>query len=108
MKQNIVNLLCYAFGVVSGVAFLVIDPYKNEQQTRFNAWQSILFVAVWFAAMIIGNILASFASGLSIVTMILSLAFVGVWAILMFKSYQGQTMRLPVIAALADKWSNKN
>ena len=108
MKQNIVNLLCYAFGIVSSVFFLMMDPYKNESQTRFNAWQSILFAGVWLVAMILGNILASIASGLSIVTMILSLAFVVVWAILMVRSYQGQTWRLPVLAALADKWSNKN
>src|SRR5258708_349305 len=43
MQENVASLLCYVLGWITGIIFLVMDPYKNNRNIKFHAWQSIIF-----------------------------------------------------------------
>src|SRR5262249_16602312 len=49
MANNVAGLLCYILGIITGIIFLVIEPYKHNRFVRFHAFQSIFFWAVCFA-----------------------------------------------------------
>src|SRR5215467_10606206 len=46
MTNNVAGMLCYILGIVTGIIFLVLEPYKNDRFIRFHAFQSIFF---WLA-----------------------------------------------------------
>jgi uncharacterized membrane protein len=112
LSANAVGALAYLAGIITGILFLVIDPYKNDRFVRFHAFQSIFFniawTVLWIGWMIAGFILGAVTHGLFFILQIpinLLLLFGGfaLWAFLMFSAYQGKTTRLPVIGALAAK-----
>jgi len=43
MSQNTASALCYLVGLVTGIIFLVLDPYNKNKTVRFHAFQSIFF-----------------------------------------------------------------
>ncbi|HLW51751.1 MAG TPA: DUF4870 domain-containing protein [Candidatus Angelobacter sp.] len=112
MANNVAGLLCYVFGWITGLIFLLIEPYKNDKFVRFHAFQSIFFnvglIGVYIALAILGAVLGLVTKGLSIVLMgplfmLLWLAIVITWIVLMVKAYNNQTFKLPIIGELAAK-----
>ncbi len=112
MTDNVAGLLCYVLGLITGVLFLVIEPYKNNPFVRFHAFQSIFFNLFAIALSIVLSIVSGiiFAAlpfsiwGLwSMLTMLVWLAIFAVWVLLLIKAYQGQRYKLPVIGDLAEK-----
>ena len=99
-------------GIVSGILFLVIEPYKTDRFVRFHAFQSVLFnvawIALWIAWTMVGLVLGAFTKGLFFILqvpidLLLMVGGFALWAFLMYSAYQGKTTRLPVIGALAAK-----
>jgi len=49
--RNMASALCYLFGWLTGVLFLVLEPYNKNRTVRFHAFQSIFLnvgiIAVW-------------------------------------------------------------
>src|ERR1700679_1592528 len=43
MEENVASALCYALGWITGVLFLVLEPYNKNRTVRFHAFQSIFF-----------------------------------------------------------------
>ena len=109
MSNNVAGLLCYVFGWLTGLIFLLIDPYKNEKFVRFHAFQSIFFnvglIAVYFAFAILGVILTVIHLGLLLVPLYFVLGFgiFAAWVFLMYKAYNNETFKLPLIGDLAAK-----
>ena len=68
MTNNVAACLSYLFGWITGLIFLVIEPYKNDKFVRFHAFQSIFLsvgvFAVWIGAMILSTILGFITHGL--------------------------------------------
>ncbi|HLI35609.1 MAG TPA: zinc-ribbon domain-containing protein [Terriglobia bacterium] len=112
MSANVAGLLTYILGVITGIIFLVIEPYKNNSFVRFHAFQSIFFnvalVAFWIAWSIITSIL-SFATfgvlGLAMagLGLIIALFILLYWLFLMYKAYRNERYRIPYIGDLAAK-----
>src|SRR4051794_7462591 len=46
MTNNVAGALCYLFGFITGIVFLVLEPYNKDRFVRFHAFQSIFFSAV--------------------------------------------------------------
>lgn len=96
LDRNVAGALAYVLGLITGILFLVLEPYSKDPFIRFHAYQSIFFniaailISVVFGIMPIINILAPFG-------------LLAVWIILMIKAYQGQQWKLPVIGDLAAK-----
>jgi hypothetical protein len=47
MATNVAGALAYLGGFITGIIFLVVDPYKSNSFIRFHAYQSILFNVAW-------------------------------------------------------------
>lgn len=112
MTDNLAGLLCYVLGFITGVLFLVLEPYNRNKFIRFHAFQSLFFnlawIALWIVLSIIGGILmAALPFSMwwlwSIVNLVIWLGFLASWIFLMVKAYQGQRFKLPVIGDLAEK-----
>ena len=113
MTNNVAGLLCYAFGIISAVIFLVIDPYKNIRFVRFHAFQSLFYSLACFAVVIVwGQIIVGmlFAGGglaglgmFGLLYALVRLAMFGGWIFLMIKAYNNEEFRLPIIGDLAAK-----
>ena len=41
MQENMAGMLCYVLGLITGVLFLVLEPYNRNRNIRFHAFQSI-------------------------------------------------------------------
>lgn len=98
LDQNIAGLLAYVLGFVTGIIFLILE--KDNKFVRFHAMQStITFLVLLVIGMIpfFGPVLAFIVS---------PIAFI-LWIILMYKAYQGEMFKLPVIGDYAAKWVNK-
>jgi uncharacterized membrane protein len=108
---NGASALCYLFGFVTGIIFLVLAPYNRDRRVRFHAFQSI-FLNVAVIVVHIGiTILSlmfhavSFSLGLmmSSLHLLVSLGFFMVWLYMMWKSSQGEMVVLPIIGPLAER-----
>ena len=112
LTENAVGALCYLGGMVTGIVFLVITPYNENPRIKFHAFQSILFNLAWLVAwiaMVPIHMLLPFE--LAILLSLFSLALWGgglaLWLFLMWKAYQGQTLSLPIIGAIARQQAGK-
>ena len=108
IQDNVAGALCYLAGLVTGVIFLVLEPYNRKREIRFHAFQSIFlnvaWVVVWIALTIVGAIIPLLgpivAAGLG---MVMSLGGLAVWIIMMVKTFNGGKIVLPVIGPMAEK-----
>ncbi|HTS08425.1 MAG TPA: hypothetical protein VMP68_22840 [Candidatus Eisenbacteria bacterium] len=110
METNIVGALTYLAGFVTGIAFLVLDPYKSNSFVRFHAFQSIFFNVAWVAFWIVWMILSAVLTPLTAgvfglialpLMLIFTLAGFGIWIFLMYQAYQQRLFRLPIVGKFA-------
>jgi uncharacterized membrane protein len=110
MATNLVGALTYLAGFITGIIFLVLEPYKANSFIRFHAYQSIFFnvvwVVFWFAWMIVSAILTPLSAGVFVVIalpamLLFSVAGFGIWAFLMYQAYQQKLFKLPIIGKFA-------
>jgi uncharacterized membrane protein len=108
---NVASALCYLFGFVTGILFLVLAPYNRDKVVRFHALQSIFLsvaVAVLRAAVrMLSQMLekVSFALGapMAMLNEAIGLGAFGLLVYMMWQSYQGRKVVLPVIGELAER-----
>jgi uncharacterized membrane protein len=112
MANNVAGMLCYLVGWITGLIFLLIEPYKHDKVVRFHAFQSIFFnvgmIAVWIAYGIVSSMLAFMSRGFSFLItgplfFLIWLGSIACWIFLMVKAYNNQQFKLPVIGNLAAK-----
>lgn len=111
MADNVAGALCYLFGFITGVIFLVLSPYNANRAIRFHAFQSIFInvsiIALWIAFMILAVVLNMIPVLGAIISLLLSLALglggFGLWLYMMLKTYNGERIVLPVIGPMAEK-----
>ena len=111
MEENIAGLLCYVFGWVSGLIFLLID---KRPFVKFHASQSIAlniaFFAAWMALAIVGFVLTMITAMLhfpiGFVTVfflpIIGIGFFVIWIFMMFKAYSHEKYKLPIIGNMVE------
>jgi len=110
MDTNVVGALTYLAGFVTGIVFLVLDPYKSNSFVRFHAFQSIFFNAAWIAFWIVWMILSAVLTPLTagvfgLIALPLMLVFAvsgfGIWIFLMVQAYQQKLFKLPIVGKFA-------
>ena len=83
-------MLAYVLGWLSGAFFLLIE--KNSPFVRFHAWQSVLtFLPIFMALWLIPLWFVFWP--ISVV----------LWLLLMFKAFQGERFKLPIVGDIADR-----
>ena len=111
IEENVAAALCYLVGVLTGILFLVLEPYNRNPVIRFHAFQSIF---AWIAAMVIGMSLSMFSYPIAAIPFIgwlidillwmaFSLGVLVLWLYLMYKAYNRERLVLPVIGVWAEK-----
>lgn len=112
MEENVAAALCYLLGLITGVLFLVLEPYNANKTIRFHAFQSIFFnvgyIALWIVLSIVFSILRSVLPYgtwfvFSLISMLFSLAMLGAWVFLMYKAYNRERFKIPFIGDMAEK-----
>ena len=114
MTSNIAGALCYLLTFITGILFLVLEPYKRDRFVRFHAFQSIFFGVILVVFNIVwSNIfLGALSLGFlwtifSLIGTLVYLACFFLWLFLMYKAYNSETFKLPVIGDLASNQAEK-
>lgn len=105
ISENVAGALCYVLGLITGILFLVLAPYNQNRFVRFHAFQAIFFHAAWIVLWIVDTMMAFVLPWylMSLIGMLLALGGLALWLILMFKAYNNERFKLPVIGDLAEK-----
>ena len=111
LEENLACALCYVLGLLTGVLFLVLAPYNQNRLIRFHAFQSIFLNIAWIAIYIVLSIVSLAFIAIPFLGAMLSiilhlgafLAFLILWAMLMYKAYNRERWVLPFIGPLAEK-----
>jgi uncharacterized membrane protein len=97
LDANLAAALSYLLGFVSGIIVLVLE--KDNRFVRFHALQSVLafggITLLWVllnAVPILGFLLGVF---------IIIPGSAVVWLLMMFKAYQGDEFKLPIVGPIA-------
>jgi uncharacterized membrane protein len=111
IEENVAAALCYLVGVLTGILFLVLEPYNRNPMIRFHAFQSIF---AWIASIVVGMVLSTVSYIFVAVPFIgwliyillwtaFSLGVLVLWVFLMYKAYNKERFVLPLIGEWAEK-----
>ena len=97
LDANLAAALSYLVGFVTGILFLLVE--KENRFVRFHAMQSTLL----FTGIVLIQLLLKIVPvlGALVVFFILIPGSAILWLVLMFKAYQGEEYKLPVVGQLA-------
>ncbi len=106
-QANIIAALTYLLGFVTGLIFLYLEPYNQDEFIRFHARQSIGFSVAWFAiGVVFGVFIAVLPHGLgallNFMLTLIDIALAVFWVVLMYKAYNGERYRIPELADIVD------
>src|SRR6202040_4010289 len=95
LEENMACALCYLLGLLTGILFLVLEPYNKNRLIRFHAFQSIFlniaWIAVYIAISIVSYVLFAIPFLGPMLMIVLHLAAgLGVfilWLMLIYKAY---------------------
>jgi len=111
LTDNMACALCYLLGLITGVVFLVLEPYSRNPRIKFHAWQSMIthlaVIVIFWVIGLSGVMLAFLGMGalVGLLWPLLGLATFAGWLFLMIKAYNGVDLEVPVIAGFARKQS---
>src|SRR5882724_10727452 len=95
MTDNVAGALAYI--PIVGIIFLLIEPYNRNKAIRFHAFQGLFLVAATIIVSIAMSAIARVLWGLVFLMPFVNLIFVGLWIFLMYKTYSGERIVLPII-----------
>jgi len=101
LDENVAGFLCYLFGFITGIVFLVVE--RQSSFVKFHAMQStITFLSLFVISMIIGwiPIIGLLVYPIWILSLIL-------WLILMIKALRGERYLLPIVGKMAEEKSGQ-
>jgi uncharacterized membrane protein len=101
MTDNVAGAIAYI--PIVGIIFLLIEPYNRNKAIRFHAFQGLFLLGVSIVIHIVMGALIAMLWGLVFLMPLVNLAFIGLWLFMMFKTYSGDRIVLPIIGPLAEK-----
>jgi len=111
IEENVAGLLSYLVGWITGLIFLLID---KRPFVKFHAAQSIAFniafIAIWIVFWICSTVIAVITAAIHIpigflmffLWPIIGLGFLVVWIFLMYKAYNHEKFKLPIIGNIVE------
>lgn len=101
LSENSIAVLCYAFGWLGGIIFLLLE--RENKFIKFHALQSL----TTFLTLFVLSIIAKFIPFLGwFIAMLITPVSLILWLILMYKAYQGETYKLPLVGSWAERQIN--
>jgi uncharacterized membrane protein len=94
---NVAAALTYLVGFVTGIIFLLVE--KDNKFVRFHAMQSTLVFAGIVAIDILLQIVPILGA-LVVVFVVIPVSAI-LWLLLMYKAYQGEEFKLPLVGQMA-------
>jgi len=115
LPESLAGALAY-FTIIPAIVFLVVEPYNKNHFVRFHSFQSLglCLVAVVVGALLrVVGFMVFFIPVLGhllvwLVSMVVSLAFFAIWAVLVVKALQGEMFKLPLVGDFAEQQAAKN
>ncbi len=115
IASNVAGLLCYILWPVACIFFLIFGPYNKDKFVRFHAFQSLFLglvaMGVAFALGIMTSILALIpVIGWILDTLVWTVygaGLLGLAIFLIYKAYNGERYRVPVIGDRAAQQAEK-
>jgi uncharacterized membrane protein len=98
LDENVAGVLCYFGLFVTGIFFLVVE--RQSDFVRFHAMQSTLVFVGLFVLSIVVRIVPLLGG---LVSAVLYLSVIAVWALGMLKAFQGERYKLPIFGDLAER-----
>ena len=110
INENLTGLLCYVFGWITGLIFLLIE--KDSKFVKFHAVQSfVLGIAFTLIYFILDKLLLVvfwyYWPMISLITSLAELSYLLVSVFLALKAYQMQWYELPIIGNIAKNVAEK-
>jgi uncharacterized membrane protein len=106
LDDNVASALTYLLWPLTGVMFLVLEPYSCNRTIRFHAYQSVFSFAAFFIGFAALQLLGAIPF-LGLLFLFISPVYMFIWfAIVLFmayKAYNKERFLLPIIGPLADK-----
>ncbi len=93
LDENVAGLLCYLFGFITGIVFLVVE--KESRFVKFKAKQSTITFLGLFVIILIFGWIPVIGTLIFIFSLIL-------WLVLMIKALQGKRYALPIVGKMAE------
>jgi uncharacterized membrane protein len=109
VDPRLAALLCYTAWWVSGLIFLIIE--QQHRTVRFHAAQSLvlfgglsILIGV-LSVMSVGMLMVSGGAfqAARVLVYLVWIGSVAIWLVLMYRTYNGQTWRVPLASRLAAK-----
>jgi uncharacterized membrane protein len=113
VDPRLAAILAYTAWWLSGLVFLIIEP--QHRGVRFHAAQSLLLfgglsiVIGLLSVLSVGMLIVS-AAAFQVARFVVSavwIAAVVVWLLLLFKTFQGETWRLPIVGDWAARLAGR-
>jgi uncharacterized membrane protein len=112
LDENVASAACYVLGWLTGIIFFLME--KDNKTVKFHAIQSILTflpltILYWILGMVFGMMV--YGAGmygavgvwgiLSLLSTLIAIVMLILWLFLMFKAYQGEKFKVPIVGAIA-------
>jgi uncharacterized membrane protein len=114
LTSNVAGALAY-FTIIPAIIFLVVEPYNRDRFVKFHAFQSLFFNIAWVVLMVatmIGQIILALIPVVGwilaiLLWLVIGLGGFGLWVFTMYKAYNNEQFKLPVIGNLAEQQAAK-
>lgn len=104
LPDNIAGMLAYF--ILPAIVFLLVRPFNRNRFVRFHSIQCLLTIVV---LIVLQLAIALFGKLLPLLVLslygLLILAELTLWLLLLFKAYEHETLKLPLVGDLAEKWA---
>jgi uncharacterized membrane protein len=103
IAENVAGMLAY-FTIIPAILFLLIEPFNRNHFVRFHSFQCLFtcgaLIVLQIVLSIFGHILPIFMFG---IWRLLGLAELALWILLVFKAYQHEMFKLPIVGDMAER-----
>ena len=102
MSNNVAGALCYLFTWVTGLIFLLIEPYKNDKTVRFHGFQGLYLFVAWLIEEQVMRPIFGRIPGMHLHALISAL-LLGASIFMMVKAAHDEAYSLPLFGELAQR-----
>jgi uncharacterized membrane protein len=101
LDENVAAFLCYLFGFITGIVFLVVE--KKSRFVKFHAMQS----TITFLGLFVISFVISWIPIINLLVYPIWLLSLILWLILMIKALKGERYLLPFVGKMAEEKSGQ-